>query len=125
MQKTVAKIVFIQTFAALLLLALITSGCAVADDDPVIEAVITVSDSEPSVGDRVTLDSSDSIIELEPVTFSWQLERPDGSIAVIEEPTAPNTSFVADVAGDYLVTLTITAEDMEDSRSVVVTAVEN
>lgn len=41
------------------------------------------------------------------ITFSWTLTVPDGSTAVLSEPTAIFPTFTADIPGDYIVTLTV------------------
>lgn len=107
----------------LLLTGLTTGGCSITNDDPVVEVVIEVSNQTPEVGERVTLDGNNSIVEQVPATFAWELVKPGESIAVIEEPVARATAFTPDVEGDYQVILTITTEELEDTRSVIVTAV--
>jgi hypothetical protein len=43
-----------------------------------------------------------------PYTYSWALTKPTGSSASLVSTTAANPSFKADVAGEYVATMTIT-----------------
>ena len=70
---------------------------AVVDVDPVVV-----------VGSLVTLDGSASTDpEADPRTFDWDLSGPAGSLAAPSDSTAIAPTFVADVIGDYVATLTV------------------
>jgi len=62
-------------------------------------------------GSMVTLDgsgSSDPDTTPNPtLTYSWLLSAPAGSGATLSDPTIVNPTFTADVAGDYVVELTV------------------
>ena len=90
--------------------------------DPDIEAVITIEDPAPPIGVQVMLDGRQSVYEGTDPVFSWSMEVPQGSSAAIAEPAAQVTSFVPDVEGDYIVTLSVSAEGVEDSRTITIAA---
>jgi hypothetical protein len=57
------------------------------------------------------------------VGFRWRVTaRPNGSIAVIPNATSATTTFTADVAGDYEITLAVTDGAEGEAHSVDVTA---
>ncbi|BAS28675.1 PKD domain-containing protein [Limnochorda pilosa] len=60
-------------------------------------------------GTQVDLDGSGSWDPGgDPLAYRWRLvEVPAGSVAILEDPTAPRAAFVADRAGTYLVELTV------------------
>lgn len=103
---------------------LFTTACddLIGSDDPDIEAVITVEDPAPPIGVPVVLDARQSVYEGNEPVFSWSMETPAGSSASIEDPSSEVTSFIPDVEGDYIVTLTVSAEGVEDSRTVTIAA---
>ena len=56
----------------------------------------------------------------DPLVYNWQfLGKPDGSNAVLSDPTIVNPSFIADMAGKYVVEL-IVNDGTEDSEADVV-----
>lgn len=87
-------------------------------------------DQSVATGDTVTLDGSGSTDqEGAALTYSWTFaQKPDGSSAALLDPTSATPEFVADVAGEYVLTLevsdglltslpdsvTITATDSDD-----------
>lgn len=86
-------------------------------------------DQAVATADTVTLDGSGSTdLEGAVLTYAWTFtQKPDGSSAVLSDPTSATPEFVADVAGEYVLTLevsdglltsqpdsvTITATDMD------------
>lgn len=68
-------------------------------------------DQSGHYGDLITLDGSGSTDPDNnyPLTYSWvMLEKPEGSSAVIAEPTCVNPTFEVDLMGDYMISLTVT-----------------
>lgn len=60
------------------------------------------------VGQTVTLDGSASHdADSDPLEFSWTLAAPVGSVAALAGATGPIASFVPDVPGSYVATLTV------------------
>jgi parallel beta-helix repeat protein len=61
------------------------------------------------IGDTVVLDGSGSSDANEdPITYSWSfVSKPVGSVADFTDPTSQVTEFTADVAGNYVVSLTV------------------
>ena len=66
-------------------------------------------DQSVAVGDTVSLDGSGSVDpEGGPLTFAWSLDAvPAGSAAILDDPTSPTPTFLADLAGDYEATLVV------------------
>ena len=46
------------------------------------------------------------------VDYHWEfVERPDGSSATLDDPSAITTTFIPEAGGDYIIELTVTADD--------------
>jgi parallel beta-helix repeat protein len=71
------------------------------------------------VGDTVYLDGSESYDEnLDPLAFDWSFVIvPEDSTAELNNPTSTDPNFVADVPGEYIVSL-IVNDGFEDSEAV-------
>ncbi len=88
----------------------------IASSDPI--AAATAGATQVEVGDTVNLDGSGSKNPLNTdcsstgLAFSWAFtetgDKPSGSSAFINPPTAAQASFIADLAGAYRATLTVT-----------------
>jgi hypothetical protein len=80
------------------------------------------------VGEVVLLDgsaSSDPDDGPEALSYLWYFSGlPAGSLALLNTPMAPTTSFTADVAGDYRVTLEVSDGDAVDIAETIVGATE-
>lgn len=106
---------------------LLFSGC---DDDPVdvapeeeITANIEVDNPSPNPGEEVTLDASTTdVTAFENVSYQWSLEVPAGSQAELTNQYEVTTSFTPDEEGDYLVSLTVTADGLSDQTEMVIEA---
>ncbi len=95
---------------------------ALTDQAPVAEAG---ANRTVNVGTRVTLDGSRSSDREDSVlAWTWTLSGPDGSRAVLSDPTSAKPDFIADVAGTYAMTLVVN-DGTQDSvpDEVVITAV--
>ena len=75
------------------------------------------------VGTTVTLNGSGSTNPSGdgPLTYSWAFaSKPAGSGAVLTNPASTSPTFTVDVAGNYVVTLTVANSTSSDSASVIV-----
>lgn len=74
-------------------------------------------DQTVTAGTTVQLDGSrSSDPDGDPLTFRWAfISRPTGSLAAFSNPNIVNPTFVADLAGEYLIELTV--EDGKGGRS--------
>ena len=76
-----------------------------------------------ATGAAVALDgSASSDPDGDALTFSWTLQRPATSAAALTGATTSKPGFVADVAGSYVATLTVSDGKVTASASVTVTA---
>jgi PKD domain-containing protein/K319-like protein len=87
-----------------------------------------VADAGPSltakVGSTVTLNGSQSSSSSGPLTYSWALTfSPPGSSTVLVNPSSVTPSFAVDVAGTYVITLTVSDGTSSDSARVIVSTV--
>lgn len=86
-------------------------------------------DQQAEVGQQVQLDGSGSSdVDDDPLTFGWSFVAvPDGSFAVLSDPTIVNPTFIPDVAGDYVVQLIVNdgTEDSEPDTALIVVTVSD
>jgi hypothetical protein len=83
------------------------------------------SDQTVQVGATVALDgSASSDADHDPLSFSWSLlSRPGGSSAALSAANSPSPTFVADVAGTYVVQLIVNDGFVNsDPKTVTITA---
>ncbi len=75
----------------------------------------------------VTVDGSASIdVNGDQLTYLWGfVSRPDGSTAVLENMAQVQTSFMADVEGEYLLQLEVNDGTYSDQDQVIITAAVN
>ncbi len=83
------------------------------------------SDVSAEVGTEVTLDGTNSTISEGTISYLWEFSSiPSGSTAQLNDATTSSPSFTPDVAGDYVVQLTVSSGDVSDTDEVTVTATE-
>jgi K319L-like, PKD domain/Kelch motif len=84
-------------------------------------------DKNAFVGNTVALDGSSSDPNGDPRTYLWQLTAiPQGSNALLSNSTSPRPTFVPDVPGTYVATLTVNdGHDSSVPDSVTITATPN
>ena len=72
-------------------------------------------------GDSVFLDGSGSSDpEADPLTYQWSItSQPDGSAATLSDPSAVNPSFIADLAGTYIIQLIVSDGTMSSNIDTV------
>ena len=92
------------TFGQEIFVARYTNGAPPANRPPIANAG---GDQTVPVGATVTLDGSGSSDpDFDTLTFQWTMTvKPPNSNAVLQNPTSPNPTFVADVRGTYEVQL--------------------
>jgi len=83
-------------------------------------AAIPGSIVEAKVGHVVQLDDTKSYAKSqEPLSYNWSFSyKPYGSHAVLQNATSATPSFVADVAGVYMLQLVVSAEGVSSQRAV-------
>jgi hypothetical protein len=84
-------------------------------------------DQTVNVGATVQLDGSGSSDpDGDPLSFNWQfIAKPAGSAAALSNPRIAMPTFVADVAGDYVLKLTVDdGRGGSDTAQVTITAIE-
>jgi hypothetical protein len=86
-------------------------------------------DQNVSTGSLVTLDGSGSSdADSNTLTYSWSFtSKPTGSNATLSDSTIVNPTFMADVAGTYLVSLVVndgTADSVADTVTITATSDE-
>ncbi len=75
-----------------------------------------------AAGSAVRLDATDSTTPTGTLSFQWRLLRqPDGATAVIDAPTAATATFVPDLPGEYLVSLTADNGTVDASTELEIT----
>ena len=79
------------------------------------------------VTDTVYLDASGSSdVDGDPLTLSWAfVTAPDGSAAVLSDPTAVNPSFTVDLPGTYVIQLTVSDGQVESAPDTVTITTQN
>ncbi|MFO7543869.1 MAG: Ig-like domain-containing protein [Trueperaceae bacterium] len=119
LSTTVRSIVMVSFSAAALLVA---AGCAAPSSRP----PIAVAGPDQSVGVEVTVQldgTGSSSPDGGSLTFAWTMSsRPPTSTAALTNATTAEPSFVTDVVGEYVATLTVAEGGRTASDSVRITA---
>jgi len=117
-------------FLPLLLMAVSIAITSCDEDDDTSEPTATLeadagNDMTVEVGEEVTLDGSNSSASEGSFDYNWSFSSiPANSSAELQNANSETPSFTPDAVGDYVVELTITSGDQEDTDDVSVTATE-
>lgn len=80
-------------------------------------------DVTAEVGEEVVLDGGNSTASVETFSFEWSfVSTPENSTAELQNANTETPSFTPDVEGEYMVKLTISTDDKEDTDNVIVDA---
>lgn len=106
---------------------LMVSGCSdnpTGSDNNAPSAVADADNTTVDVGQLVTLNASGSADpDGDNLSFEWSIDAPNSSNAQLSDNRAEAPAFTPDVAGDYLVTLTVSDGNGEsDQDNVTITA---
>jgi RHS repeat-associated protein len=126
---------FVADVAGLYVAQLIVSDGRLASAPATVSITVTTPNRAPiavaaatpgtvNVGSAVALSSAGSSDpDGNPITFAWSIAaRPAGSNAGIAAPTLADTTFVPDVAGQYIVLLTVSDGSLTGTATATVTA---
>ena len=87
------------------------------------------ADQEVTTNDTVTLSGSASTdANLDTLTYLWNMtSKPDGSSATLSSTTVVNPTFIADIAGSYVISLVVNdgTVDSDNTDSVTVSATDS
>ena len=111
---------------------IVNDGTVPSAPDSVIistDNVAPVANAGPDQGGKallsvITLDgSASSDANEDPLTYSWSLSTPPGSLAFLLNPTSISPTFIVDFAGDYTAELTVNDGTVTSAAdSVIITA---
>ena len=107
------------TNRACLFFLFVTMGCQKPLPEPVVSAP-----ARAELYREVSIDASSTVKQaggLSAVEVAWALERPSGSLAELQGETALVRTIRPDVPGQYFVTLTLSRDKQEVSRTHVMT----
>lgn len=95
------------------------------DPDPVtVTASFTVDNDEPMLGETVEVDASSSTVQgADALTYSWTLNSPAGSEAVLSSTSDVTATFEIDELGEYQIILEVSAGSVSDTASETVVGV--
>ncbi|MCF8339289.1 MAG: right-handed parallel beta-helix repeat-containing protein [Bacteroidales bacterium] len=117
-------------FLPLLLMAVSIAITSCDEDDDTSEPSVTLeadagNDMTVEVGEEAILDGSNSSASEGSFDYNWSFSSlPENSSAELQNANSETPSFTPDVVGDFVVELTITNGDQEDTDDVTVTATE-
>lgn len=114
----------------LLILAIVGTmalvGCGDDEDDPSGQVSANAgTDQTVTLGQVVTLNGTGNDTGGGTLTYLWEITtRPSGSVAFISNPLVTSTSFTPDVAGTYIVQLTVLSTSASQATDQVTITVE-
>lgn len=110
-------------------LNLLLSGCGggdAAEVVPPISAIISGAASDAIVGDTLRLSAKQSVTASASAVYSWAItEQPAGSRSSLVNANAVDVQFIADLAGDYKLTLTVTDGGQSKTTSALIQVAAN
>lgn len=78
------------------------------------------------LGAAAQLDAGASTdLDGDPITYSWKLKKPKGSQATLSEPSSVRPTFVPDINGNYVATVTVSDGARTKTDSVTFTTINN
>ena len=122
--KQIFKLKNFNFFTLLLMMIVFTfSAC---EKDESINTSITAdagADMTVAVNQVVTLDGSKSEASEGTLSYEWMIDsKPAGSAAMLDDDSAVKPTITPDVVGDYVITLTVSNGNAQDSDQVILTA---
>lgn len=82
-------------------------------------AILSASATDVEAGQTVELDGTGSSDpDGDDLSYSWSFTAPDGSTTTLSDASVADPVFVADIEGDYVVTLTVSDGQAESSGDV-------
>ncbi len=84
-------------------------------------------DQTRAIGETTALDGSGSFdVDSDPLAYSWRLvARPEGSAAVLSDPSLVNPTFVLDARGSYVLELVVNDGNLDSAADTVIISTTN
>jgi hypothetical protein len=113
-------------FAVLLISALFVF--AACEKDESMNATVNAdagNDITVAVNDLTTLDGSNSTSSEGTLSYEWMIDsKPAGSNAMLNDASTENPTITPDVVGEFVITLTVSNGNAQDSDQIIITATD-